>query len=73
MIAKAADKAARKASRKGAATNANGKKKDSKQVDIGSGTMRYYKVVKGGNNGCPVACTKTHAKADECEYHHKDK
>ena len=44
-----------------------------KPVDIGSGTTRFYKVVKGGNNGCPVACTKTHAKADECEYHHKDK
>ena len=73
MIAKAADKAARKSSRKGAATNANGKKKDSKPVDIGSGTMRFYKVVKGGNLHCPVACTKTHAKADECEYHHKDK
>ena len=38
-----------------------------------NGVKKPYKVVQGGNRGCPVACTKKHAKGAKCAWNHSDK
>ena len=62
-------KAARQGDGKGSAKTAA-----TKTVDIEvNGVKKPYKVVQGGNRGCPVACTKMHAKGAMCAWNHNDK